>query len=494
MFLLKPPLIPLPQPSHMNNLMHPSPLFIRLCILLTLGSCSWHSPLLSKFHTPDTWHESSKPLSQKATIDHRWWLQFKDPMLATLVEQARKQSPDIKIAQARIEQARAREGGSWAAQLPDISAQAGTSRARASKNLSSHSTQTSSFSNHFNSSFDASWEIDIFGIDSALRASKASRQKAEADYDQVLVTLFGDIARHYFEIRQYEAKLAVHEKTITAQKEQLVLADALYKAGQTSDADSAQANALLAATEASKAPLQQGMIEAYYQLKILLGESSPSLEDILKQPTLSAPPGIDVTLASPAAIIAERADIRSASQQLIYAAALRDTAISQYFPHLSLSGVLGVESGTSGRLFNNASKALSASAGVSMPIFDFGRIRAEVKESNALGQEALGTYEKTVLTALSEVEAAISGYHNEEQHYRDLTASVDASTRSLQVSEARYKEGLSSYLNVLDAQKTLYDAQTQQSASIFDSSIQLVRLYKALGGGWKLEEEKTSVK
>lgn len=436
------------------------------------------------FSLPSSWHETNK-ISERP-IDHRWWLQFNDPTLNDLIAQARTNSPDIKIASARVAQARAQESGTWADQLPTIGIGADAGRTKRSSNINSSGLQPA-ITNNFNANFDASWELNIFGLGGATRGAKAFRQKAQAEYDQTLVTLFGDITRHYFKIRKYQAQLHVSKQNISTQKENVHLAEALNKAGQTSDADVAQAKALLSATEATLPPIRQALKESYYALRTLVGiNANISLEALLAAaPTNYAPVTIDITLAAPSAMISERADIRAAHEQLNHAAALHDVAISHYFPKISLSGLFGVESNKTNLLFKGTSRALSGTGGISMPLFDFGRIRADAKATDAQALEALAQYEKTVTTALNEIEAALASYINEQQHYNDLTALVNTNQLSLNFAKARYKEGLSNYLNVTDAQKSLNEALIQQTDSLFESYIQLVRLYKALGGGWK---------
>jgi NodT family efflux transporter outer membrane factor (OMF) lipoprotein len=455
------------------------------CTLLFSWSCSG-TKLTPTLPTPQAWHENNTV--SDAMVDHRWWLQFNDPILNDLIKQARQNSPDVKIAKARIAQARAQESATFAGQLPNITLGSSATRTRHSGAISDRAFEQT-LSNNYKANFDTTWELNIFGLGAAMRGAKAFREKAEAEYDLMLVTLFGDVARHYFEIRKFKAQLAVNAKNIVTQKENVGLAEALNKAGQTSEADVAEAKALLSVTEATRSPIEQALKESYYQLQILLGmDSTLSLENLLEQfPPITKPMDINVTLASPATILAERADVRAAYQQLAYTAALHDTAVSHYFPQVSLAGLFGFESGQAHLLFKGASKAISGAGAISMPLFDFGRIRADVKETNAKGQEDLAQYEKTVSTALSEVEAALAGYANEQQHYKNLTASVEANQLSLTFAQERYKEGLSSYLNVTTAQKSMNDAEILQTDSLFEGYIQLVRLYKALGGGWKQE-------
>jgi outer membrane protein TolC len=192
-------------------------------------------------------------------------------------------------------------------------------------------------------------------------------------------------------------------------------------------------------------------------------------------------------LASPARVIAERPDIRAAERDLAYRAALKDAAFAQYYPKVSLSALFGFESATTGSLLQSASRAGTLSGGLTMPIFDFGRIRANINEADANGKEALAVYEKTVLVALSEVEQALAAIAAEERNYSKLTKAVAANQLAVTLAQERYRIGRDSYVNVLLSQQNFYTAKNAQAQSRGEILIQQVRLYKALGGGWHVD-------
>lgn len=457
--------------------------------ILCAASCSGCAPhsQVNKPEIPVTqWHEERNAGAQE--IDQQWWRQFNDPLLNELIQTAQKHSPDIRIALARVAQARAQQASTLANQLPRLDAAASAARSRQSTTLANAIPIQVPVSNTYKAGFDASWELDIFGVEPALRAANAYTAISVANYEQALVTLSGDVAASYFTIRKLQNQIAVNQDNVRAQQDTLALTRSLSNAGKTSEADSAQAAALLASTSASLQPLQGSLSAEIYTLDTLLGQIPGTSSERLAAAQDFTIPAADQLLAAPAAVLANRPDVRAAEKQLHYTAALKDIATAQYFPSISLAALFGVASGSTAKLSNTESHNWSVSAGINIPLFDFGRIRAQIDEADAQGQEAIAQYEKTVLAALSDVESAISGYRSEQQHFADLSASVDANQLALTLAQVRYQHGLSSYLNVLVAQRALYDAKSLQADSQLNICIQAVRLYKALGGGWRTDE------
>jgi NodT family efflux transporter outer membrane factor (OMF) lipoprotein len=463
--------------------------FLPFTLLLTLAACDTPTQLLPTAYDVAQWKEKpADATAQPSEIDHVWWKRFNDPTLNALIDKARSNSPDIKIALARINQARSQEEGTLADQLPNFTAKTNASRQRFSQ------TQTNTpfapkYANDYTANFDASWEVNLLGIEPAVRASQEFTARREEDYNQALVTLYGDVARSYFTMRQLQAQIATTQQNVKAQEDAVSLAAALNAAGKNSAVNLAQAKALLATTNASLEPLTRSLKEQYYTLDALTGATPGENSSTITSPQAQVIPKLDAVLASPSTVIAVRPDIRAAERELSYRVALKDVAFAQYYPKLSLSGLLGFESGKSGSIFKSTSKAWTLGGGLSLPIFDFGRIRATINEADANGQEALVTYEKTVLGALSEVESALAAIAAEERNYQKLTEAVEANQLAVTLAEERYRIGRDAYLNVLTAQQNLYTASNAQAQSRGEILIQQVRLYKALGGSWKNDKQ-----
>ena len=451
---------------------------ISIIALLLLTAC--HIYTAAKVPVPPVTSWQNAPSDSKTNIDQEWWKSFHDDRLNGLIEKARSSSPDIAIAQARVAQARAVEAGTISDQLPALSAGANANRSRASTNIISHPANLPAYSNSYNAAFDASWEIRPFGIMPAVRASKASLELSEANYHAVLVTLSGDVARTYFTLRMTQAEIIVTEKNIAAQKDAVALTEALASSGRVSQIDVALAKSLLATMMASLPPMQDTLKETMYRLDVLVGVPPGTLDKQLETTVDLRIPDLAGLLATPANVLAGRPDVMAAEKNLVYTAALRDVAFTQYFPTLSLAALFGAESSSSNVFLNPASRMWSATGGLTSPIFDFGRIHAQVKQADAAGQEALAQYQKAVLAALSDVESALVAYQHEQQHNNALESSVKANALALSFAETRYNNGLVPYMDVLTAQKALYEAELASAQSRLQLCVDLVRLYKAL--------------
>lgn len=457
-------------------------LLIAPLIAISLAACDKQTFVNLPVFNIKNWVESKKQTEE--FVRHDWWLAFDDKILNQLIIKAKTQSPDIKIALARVKQARANEEEIIADQLPIFGANANVSRNKYSKNVTNRP-NARGYGSSISAGFDALWEINYFGLEPALRGAESYTAIAEANYNQALVTLFGDVARNYFEIRKTQIQIKVAQDNINAQKDIVKLTESLAKAGKVSGADTASANTILANTEAEILPLKNYLAEKTYVLETLLGEKAGGLKNLLNKPCFINVNDKEYALATPAAVLAERPDIKAAEEDIKYRVALKDIAFAQYYPKISISALLGLESAKISKLIQGGSIAANAGAGLSLPIFDFGRIKAQVKNADAQTEEALAVYEKTVLTAVSEVESAVSAIENERKHFKALQTAYQSAKLSYKLANSRYKAGLTSYLNVLEAQKSLNQTSQLMAQSNADILINQVRLYKTLGGGWK---------
>jgi multidrug efflux system outer membrane protein len=446
---------------------------------------------------PSAWHEAQqKGVDSRSAELTRWWTAFKDPLLDSLVERALKSNLDLRIAEARIREARAARAATAAGAWPTVDVSGSYSRNRSSKNAFSSPSQESggsSFSgggnlerNFFDAGFDASWEIDVFGgVRRGVEAADATIEASVESRRDTLVTLLGDVARNYIDLRGSQRRLTVARANLKAQQDTLDLTRVRFQAGLASDLDVAQAEAQVNTTAAQIPTLENSLKQAAYSLDVLLGLQAGALWGELWKETAipSLPPEILVGL--PSDLLRRRPDIRFAERQLAAATAQVGAAMADLFPKFFLTGMAGVQSVSASDWFTGRSRYWSIGPTISWPIFDAGRIRANVEIRNAQQEQALNQYEKAVLSALGDVETSLVNYANEQTRYRSLTDAVAANRRALEMANDLYIKGLVDFLNVLEAQRSLYSSENDLAQSEVTMAANLIALYKALGGGWE---------
>jgi len=426
----------------------------------------------------------------------RWWEEFNDPALTRLVQRAAGSNLDLRLAEGRIREARAlrrvAEAGAW----PSVDVSGSYSRSRTSENAIAPSSQGSGGSpffrgsnngqDLFRSGFDSSWEIDVFGgVRRSVESADATVEATIEDRRDVLVTLLGDIARNYIDLRGFQRRLAVAQNNLTAQQESLEITQVRFQAGLANYLQVSQAEAQVNTTAAEIPALEALSKQAAHRLDVLLGIQPGALSAELSTdaPIPALPPQAHVGL--PSELLRRRPDIRRAERQLAAANAEIGVATADLYPKFSLSGVFGVTSISASDWFSAPSRFWSIGPTFRWPIFDAGRIRANIEVRNARQEQALTQYEKTVLTAFEDVENALVSYAKEQVRYRSLMDAVVANRRALALADELYKNGLVDFLNVLDSQRSLYAAEDDLTRSEAAMATNLVALYKALGGGWE---------
>ena len=343
--------------------------------------------------------------------------------------------------------------------------------------------------NLFQGGFDASWEIDIFGrIRREVEATEADLQAAEEARGNVLLTLLSDVSMVYVELRGSQRRLEIAEENIRAQLDTLQVTEERFRAGLLASAlDVAQARAQVETTRSQVPLLENSIRQNIYQLSVLLGESPQALVDELSEsePIPATPPQIPVGL--PSELLRRRPDVRQAERQLAAATARIGVATADLFPRLSLTANLGTATRDLRHFLDQRSFLWSVGPNVSWPIFEGGRTIANIRAENARQEQALGTYARTVLVALQEVENALVAYNTERVRYETLVRAVEANQRAVELSNELYGggRGLIPFLNVLDAERSLYSAQDSQVQSETTVVTNVIALYKALGGGWE---------
>ena len=420
----------------------------------------------------------------------RWWGEFNDPLLDSLIERAAKSNLDIALAEARVREARALYGVTAAGAWPTVDVSDSYERIRTSENAFAAGRVAPQGGgnleqNLFRTGFDSSWEIDLFGATRRrVEAAQAGVDAAVEDRRAVLVTLLGDVAKNYIDLRGLQRRLAVAQANLRAQQETARLTKIRFDAGLANDLDAAQAEGLAQQTAAQIPALESALKQTAYRLDLLLGDQPGALanELTLDAPIPALPPTAHVGL--PTELLRRRPDIRRAERQLAAATAEVGAATADLYPKFSLTGAFGLQSVSASDWFTGRSRFWSIGPTISWPIFDAGKIRANIEVRNAQQEQALRNYEKSVLTALGDVESALVNYAKEQSRYRSLFEATAANRRAFELANELYRQGLVAFLNVLDAERTRYVTENDLAQSEANMASNLVVLYKALGGGW----------
>ncbi|MBB6247419.1 TolC family protein [Rhodanobacter sp. A1T4] len=440
---------------------------------------------------PDYKHPVEKPVTlqgvdaaQQSPINFQanWWAQFHDTTLDALITRAAKNSPDLKIALARLNQSRALLGTARSQQLPDIEAQTSYSRSR--EQQPGFTTGRETITN-YQAGFDASWELDLFGgVRRSVEAARADSQAGEASLQDAQVTLFAEVARHYFDLRGTQLRLDVARRDIDNQRDSLKLIKSRADVGTGSDQDVASARARLAAVEAQLPVLETQAQADTFRLAVLLGERPGEL-DIDLSPKTFHPIDTSLPIGNAGDVLARRPDIRVAERELAAANARIGVAKADWFPHISLGGFVGFLAGRSNDFGGAESRAWSVAPSISWAGLNVQRVRSGVKASEARADEAKANYQRTVLGALEDVDNALVGYNQQRVRVQKLDEQATQSTRAAELARIRYEAGATDYLELLDAQRTQLSAEDQLAEAEAGINLQAIALYKALGGGWQ---------
>jgi NodT family efflux transporter outer membrane factor (OMF) lipoprotein len=451
------------------------------------------------YHAPETkapagWAE---PLAggetNAAAAVAAWWQDFHDAELNSLVARAVRSNLDLRIAQARVREARAQYRGAFGDLWPTVNGAGSFNRWRESE----HQPVLGSMpipagvpydGNVYQAGFDAAWEVDVFGGKRrAVEAAKAQLSAAEFGRHDVLVTLLGEVARNYVDLRGCQQRLAIANQNISAQEKSLGITQNRFTNGLATDLDVQQAKTVLATTRAEVPTLESAIQTTTHRIEVLLGQQPGTLQTELAEaaPIPAQPPEVPVGL--PSELLLRRPDVSRAERQLAAATANIGVAKSDLFPKFYLTGSAGSESISSSDWFTGGSRFWSLGPTVQWRIFDAGRIRANIKVQNARQEQALAAYEQTVLTAFEEVENNLALYAKEQVRRRSLQDAVSASQESLDMANDLYANGLADFIHVLDAERSLYHAQDALAQSDRTISANLIALYKSLGGGWEIQ-------
>ncbi|MBY0444431.1 MAG: efflux transporter outer membrane subunit [Burkholderiales bacterium] len=453
---------------------------LALLIAAALSGCALTPPVVNtKTEFPDTWRSDSV---SDISIGKNWWAQFDDPVLDNLVAAAEANNQNLVIATSRIDEARAALGISSADQLPrlDIGSKAGRS----------NSSQLSSPSDSYSIGASASWELDLWGrIKNTTDAGKADLLASQYNRDAVALALYANVAQSYFNLRALDQQLAIAQDTLKTRQESFQLRKRRFEGGVTSELDMRQAEVELAAAQASVPGIEQSITKVASSLGILIGQNPRDMIESgitrgkdLKQ--ISLP--VNVPLGLPSELLIRRPDIQASEQSLKAAGARIAAARAAYYPTISLTGLLGVESASIGDLFSGPAKTWSFLGNLAAPLFENGRTAANVDGATARQKQAVANYRLSIQQAFAETQNALAARSSSVKIVAAQQQQLDSLTRQLKLATLRYDNGFSGYLEVLDAQRSLFQAQLNLAAAQRDQLNATVDLYKALGGGWKV--------
>ncbi len=420
----------------------------------------------------------------------QWWIGFRDPTLIYIVERTLGQNLELAAALARVDQARAvaREAGARLLPQGDLEAQVGQLHQSLGSPIGAIGSHLPGYNRNqtlYDLGVGASWEIDLFGgLLRAREAARANAEAAEAGRLGVRVTVAAEAADTYLQIRGDQVRLEVAQKQIAADANLLELVRLRFQAGAAADREVAQSEALLAAARASIPPLRSELAGQLNRLDVLMGAQPGTYSAELKGPgKIPQAPNTSANTASQD-LLRRRPDIIVAERHLAASNARIGVAIAEYYPKVSLAGLIGFEGLGASHLFSSDNSQLEAGGGLRWRLFDFGRIDSEVALARGAEAEALAQYRQTVLRAAEDVEDSLVTLIQLRARSTELATEVDALTRARDTAEEDYKAGAIALTDVLDADRELLAAQDDLLRARADTARATVGLFRALGGGW----------
>lgn len=427
---------------------------------------------------PTAWSQTTASADSVAALA-QWWTRFEDPLLTDLIARALQANTDVTTSIAALQQARALRDVQRAASGPTLSANASAQRSFTGSGGSGTEVNT------FAAGLEASWEPDIFGGKrSAVDATQADADAARTSLESVRVSVAAEVAVAYIQLRGYQAQLEIAKRNLQSQSDTLQITEWRAQAGLTTAVEVEQARTAVAQTAAQLPVLNTSIATTTHALAVLAGQTPGALQPELSvvRPVPAAPP--DVGISVPVDTLRQRPDVRAAEYKVSAAQARVSQAEAARYPSFSLSKTLGVKSLTLAALTDPASLVATLVAGASAPLLDGGAAKAQVRAQEAALAQSYANYRAVVLTALKDVEDALSTLQGDRLRLTQLQAAATAADAAATLASQRYQSGLIDFQTVLTTQRTLLTAQDSVASAMASVSADHVRLYKALGGGW----------
>ncbi|WP_426417956.1 efflux transporter outer membrane subunit [Aestuariirhabdus sp. LZHN29] len=422
----------------------------------------------------------------ESPVDTRWWESaFQDPELDRLVAVALEQNLSLRSAGLRVLQSQQQLAIAIGNQYPQQQQVTGSAAREKSGGV---------VFNEYNLGFNVSWEADFWGrFARQIESASADLDASVASYDGVLISLIAQVAENYTLVRTFQDRLKVSRENIVAQEESLRIAQAKANAGEVSELDADQASSLVNNTRATALSLETSLRQTKNSLAILLGQLPQELDYLLAQKGGVPLVKSDIALGMPQDLIRRRPDIRVAERQLAAQSAQIGFAEAELYPHFSIGGSIGTSADSGGDLFNSDSESWNLFGLFEWNIFNYGRLKSNVRLQDARFQQLLVDYRDTVLQAQGDVENAIIAYLKSSEQLESYRLAAAASRRALKVSTAQYQNGLINFNTVLSTLGAHLQQQDLLASARGDVASNLVNVYKALGGGWELRENRDPV-
>lgn len=475
-----------------RNLITMKPIFVLVSAILLSGCQIWPDYLRPKVEVPTHFVDQAHQTAVENQISSNWWTLYQDPVLNELVDKALTSNKDIRLAVAKIEESDAalREVGAFL--LPQVNLDAGGRRSRVTE-AGAAPVFSSNPRNNFNFAFGTNFELDFWGkLRRSKEAARAQVMSTRYAKDTVALSLAGLVASNYVTLRSLESQIVIAQSNLKSRENSLALTKRRFEGGVASALDVYQAEVASSNLAAQIADLRRMRSLAVNQLSVLTGDMNLAITDLATAHLdLSAMPLPPVPPAGlPSTLMEARPDIRQAEELMIAANANIAVAKAALYPSISLTANFGGESLVLGDVLKSAARIWTGGLTLNLPIFDAGKINARVDQASAKQKQALVSYEGVIQSAFREVNDALVNLRQNTEREQALYQSQQSARKALEISENRYQSGYSSYIDVLDAQRTLNDAGLAYVQSRQARLIASVDLFKALGGGWKLEVKK----
>lgn len=424
--------------------------------------------------TPASWNEKPADMhvSTSKISKPEWWEEFKDDKLNLLVAKALDGNHDKKMAEARILEARGLRMNAKSSLYPQVNA--GGVAQRSNPGLVTQNNTV----NLYQASFDASWELDIFGGNRrAVEASDASLANREALYRGVTITLVAEVVTEYTRLRELQSRYELTKKISETQRQLAEFANLKYQHGAVSQMEVDQADALYRITIANLPVLQKAATATIYRISVLTGAENDEVVSLLRSEGEIPVTNFAQILDEPADVISRRPDVTAAERSLAANTALTGVAISEMYPKLTLSGLFGWQNTS----ILPSTGIFGIAGAIAMPILNFGRIQGNINAADARQTQTFYQYQKTLISAVADVETKLSDYAKNKEHTVALKAAMDSSNRALDAAQLRYEKGVTPLIDVLDAQNKVYIVNNDYMTAIADETTSVVALNKAAG-------------
>lgn len=423
-------------------------------------------------------------LTTTPPLQIKWWQDaFHDTTLDGLIEIALQENLTLRSAGLRVLQARQKLAITVGNQYPQTQELQGSA--------SRGALFSSSPTEEYDVGFNLSWEADVWGrFQRQIESASSELDATVADYDGVMISLISEIAQNYLLIRTNQTRLELAYQNLELQKESLRITQAKFDAGEVSALDQEQANTLLFNTEATISTIEPTLQQLKNSLAILLGKPPHDMSGLLGEATQIPTVQTDISLGMPQDLLRRRPDIRSSERRLASQSAQIGYAITELYPHFILGGTVGTDVTTQGsNLFKSDYSSWDTFASFQWNIFNYGRLKSNVRLQDAVFQQQLEDYRETVLEAQGEVENAIVAFFASEKQMNAYTQAVGASQRAAELSKLQYQDGLVNFNTVISILQTLAYQEDILAQTQGDTATNLIDVYKSLGGGWEIRED-----